>query len=31
MDRSYIDQAVTFNAAHTTGWGLPCKLAVTRR
>ena len=29
--RQIIDQAVTFNAAHTTGWGLPCKPTATRR
>lgn len=28
--RQIIDQAVTFNAAHTTNWGLPCKPTVTR-
>ncbi|MGV3161598.1 hypothetical protein ACEE23_11020 [Corynebacterium sp. 32222D000AT] len=29
--RQIIDQAEPFNAAHTTGWGLPCKPTVTRR
>lgn len=28
--RQILDQAEPFNAAHTTGWGLPCKPTVTR-
>lgn len=30
IGRQILDQAVTFDASHTTNWGLPCKPTVTR-